>query len=272
MPNCLRGFGKKAYLSSSEVVWEGVILLARPKSRAKRAFASQLERCFGLLTDVHFRANLFISKIETKRRLTMPKKIVRVTYACGICSSEHEKREDAIECENRGLAMPEFKRHEVVELINFPPASTVVVSSGYRFALGSGIEGVVHTDGLEEGSPNPHLLPARYDVWLKTPGGPYKKELATFDREDLKRAAVKNSDPCPLCGSAECRKKLTSGSLLSLEDRFPFLRRIPVRVCSNCDVEFFTTEQSRYAKAIALERKSWLLADTRRLIRKREFQ
>ena len=202
----------------------------------------------------------------------MPKKKVTVTYLCQICLDEHKNRADALQCEERGVAIPEFKRHEVVELVGSSSNKYITVSSGFNFRIQDGTKGVVHDDGGNDDKIDPHLLPAYYEVWIQTSGGPYKRELATVARKYLRKVTINDGASCPLCASsAEMAKDICSPFLTIGSGLFLF-KNVPTHKCSNCCVEFFTTKQAKKVELLAKKRIKWPLADTHRLIRELEFR
>ena len=203
----------------------------------------------------------------------MPEKKVTVTYLCEICTEEHNDRESALECEKRGVAIPEFKRHEVVEFVGLSGDVIVTVSSGFRVNVQNGTKGVVHDAVVDnDKSFDPHRLLAYYEVWIRTVGGTYKKELAAISREDIRKVTVRDGALCPLCESSTGITKDVSGPVLNIGDRLPFLRNVPMRKCSDCDVEFFTTQQSKRVGLLIKKETRWPLANTQRLVREDQFQ
>lgn len=121
----------------------------------------------------------------------MSKKKVTITYLCKICLGEYKSRKGALGCEKQGIASPEFKRDEVVELVGIPTKEKIIFLSGravqYRKiegGLGKIIED--YYDDEEDGF-NPHFLPDFYLVCFETPGG---KEVAVIPRQNLRHAAV----------------------------------------------------------------------------------
>jgi DNA-directed RNA polymerase subunit RPC12/RpoP len=205
----------------------------------------------------------------------MPKKKVTVTYLCEICSEEHQSRISALLCEREGVAVPEFKRFEVAELFGFSDKEQKVVnvSSGARFKVGNGMKVVVHDDGGDRnGFPNPHLLPAYYEVWIQTIRGLYRKELASFSRENLRKVKIKDGTICPLCGSrAETAKEMCS-PVLTFGSEFSLLSNASIQKCLNCGGKFFTAQQLRVVEMFIKKNSKWPLANTRRLVEERRFQ
>jgi len=82
--------------------------------------------------------------IKKNEELAMPKRNIVITYTCDICHHEHTTEEKALACEARGLAVPEFKRYEVVKLVFPPPDSRdMIVSSGFRFNVKNGTKMII---------------------------------------------------------------------------------------------------------------------------------
>ncbi len=204
----------------------------------------------------------------------MPKKevVVTTTYSCNICFEKYQSLDAAFQCENKGVALPEFKEHEVVELINIPAGKEATVSSGHKTAIQNGMKAVVHSDDLEKY--NPHQLPAYYEVWIATPNGKYDREITGFSRENMKRTVVEDGSRCPLCSS---ETTLTKGISWMSGNGLPLslMRKVRMYECKKCNVEFFTDSQLRYLDLLTkrtMKRMKKKLANTKQLIKKREFQ
>lgn len=202
---------------------------------------------------------------------TMPEKKVAVTYLCEICLDEHDSEKDALVCEARGIAIPEFKRREVAELVNWPVGMNATTLSGYKVAVPSGTKVVVY-DQEADGTINPHLLPAYYEVWLRTPNGQYKRELTVVSRENLKKITIKDGSTCPLCLSKAEATKIGCDPFLALGSGLPLLKNLPAHKCTDCNTEFFTTDQSARAQTLMSKKAKWPLANTKRLILEHQFQ
>lgn len=199
----------------------------------------------------------------------MPIKKVTVTYLCKICLiREYESREGALSCEERGVAIPEFKRYEVVELFGLL-AAQATVSSGYKVKVRDGTRGVVCDEGGDKH--DPHRLPFYYEVWIQTIGGPYKKELALISRESLGKVTVKDGTICPLCSSSAKISKDVCSPFLTMGNGLPLLTNMPLQKCSHCNIEFFTTEQSERVELLVKKKTKWSLANTQRLIKEHLF-
>lgn len=206
----------------------------------------------------------------------MPKKkvVVTNTYSCNICFEEYQSLDDAVQCERRGIALPEFKEHEIVELINIPAGKKATVVSGHKTVIQNGMKAVIHSDNFKE-KHNPHQLPAYYEVWIATPNGKYNREVTGFSRENLKKAVVENGSQCPLCSlEATLTEKIHGGYLCSM-DGLPYIGKVLMYKCKNCNAEFFTDSQSRYVELATkrkMKRTKKKLANTKQLIKKKEFQ
>lgn len=206
----------------------------------------------------------------------MPKKevVVTTTYSCNICFEEYQSLDDAVQCEGRGVALPEFKEHEVVELINIPADKEATVASGHKTAIQNGMKAVVHSDDFEE-KHNPHQLPAYYEVWIATPNGKYDREITGFSRENLKKAVVEGGSRCPLCLTEAILTEGIMSRYLCLMDGLPHIGKVPMYECKKCNAEFFTDSQSRYVELATkreMKRMRKKLANTKQLIKKKEFQ
>ena len=203
----------------------------------------------------------------------MPKKKVTVTYLCEICSSEYGNKEGALECEKGGIAVPEFKRFEVAELVGFSDKEQnfVEASSGLKFEVRNGMKVVVQDCGGVSSSINPHLLPFYYEVWFY-PGSPFKKHLVSFSRENIRKIAIKNGTICPLCSRSAFTTDYIFGPVLTLGSGLPFLRNIPIQGCCYCEVKFFTTQQLKKVELFIKKNTKWPLANTRRLVEELRFQ
>lgn len=200
------------------------------------------------------------------------KKVVKTTYACGICDDEYDKPEDALECEKKGVAIPEFKQFEVVKIIDFKFGLLLKASSGFKTPFWTGIKAVVHNNPARSW-PNPHLLPYAYEIWISTLGGPYKKELISIPRKHLKRVRIRGGLICPLCESvASPANKTGFYNFFSFGSKLPHLINISMRRCQECNVEFFTDDQSLKVETTLRKKIKWPIANTRTLIRESAFQ
>lgn len=201
----------------------------------------------------------------------VPKKKITITYLCEICFSEHNGLEGALVCEQRGVFIPEFKRHEVVELVGLSADVQVRVSSGFEVRVQNGTKGIVHGEGLSHELSSPHQLPTYYEVWIQTSGGPYKREVAEFSRKNLKIITVKDGTFCPLCASGAKPAKEAHYTFLVLGKGFPLLKNVPMYKCSNCNAEFFTIEQSKKVELLIGKKIKWPVANTHRLLKEFQF-
>lgn len=201
----------------------------------------------------------------------MPKKKVTVTYLCEICSSEHKDRKGALDCEKRGIAIPEFHRYEVVKLANLPN-DMIKTFSGLLKINANDVSCIVHDDArCGDEDLNPHLLPLCYEIWIPTPDRSRKRELASVSRENLRKVTVKDKTSCPVCkGRAETIKDFYNQTFF-IEAELPFLN-IPMQKCLKCGERFFTTRQLGRVKLAIKKDNKWLWADIRRLIRNYQFQ
>jgi DNA-directed RNA polymerase subunit RPC12/RpoP len=203
----------------------------------------------------------------------MPKEKTVTTYLCEICGGEHQNKDNAIVCENRGIAVPEFKRYEVVELVGL--SSVVVVSSGLKLPIQPGTKAVVHDDGGDEETKiDPHLLPTFYEVWVKTPNGSHKSQIAVVRRENMKKTFLNDGSIfCPLCGHrTQSIKSVASPYLSIVSGGLPPLKDMPMERCINCNVEFFTSQQSERADLFIFNNTKWKLADTKLLVKEHQFR
>lgn len=196
----------------------------------------------------------------------MPKKKVTITYLCEICLSEFPYQESALVCEKRGVAIPDFKSNEVIELVGL---LQVTVFSGFKVKLQNGTKGIVNSGGCgrRDDYVEPHKLPAYYEVWIQTPGGPDKKEIVEILRENLRKVIVKDGAFCPLCASAAKPVKEVCHMFLTTKSELPLLKNVPMQKCSNCNAEFFTTEQSKKVELLVRKKIKWPVANTQRLLK-----
>lgn len=205
----------------------------------------------------------------------MPRKKVVITYICDICHHEHTTKENALACEARGLAIPEFKRHEVVRLAGLPNGSEEIhVSSGFQFNVRDGAMLVISDNGRDE-IPNPHMLPYSYDAWIQThgrPAGDHREIVGGIPRTYLRKASIRSGAVCPLCGSATQQVKQYLVGLLGLGDGFPPIKKVPMHECQRCKIEFFSDDQLKNAESKVRSRTKWPIADTHHLIRKDQFE
>lgn len=206
----------------------------------------------------------------------MPSKIVKITYSCGICNHEYAKRESAVECEMQGVALPEFKCFEVVEIIGVKYGESLNVSSGLEVPFQTGMKAIIH-DNAEESlrNLNPHFLPTNYDVWLSisTPLGSLRRELACHvHRKYLKRLRTRDGFTCPLCKSITVSTQEFGYTYLGLGTQLPMLKRVSAQKCKICNAKFFTDAQSLKTESIIKNRCRWSIANTQKLIQKDAFQ
>jgi len=205
----------------------------------------------------------------------MPKKNVIITYTCDICHHEHATKESALACEARGLAVPQFKHYEVVKLVFPAPASRdMTVSSGFQFSVKNGTKMII-TDNGRDDIPNPHMLPYNYDAWIQTsgrPDGDHREIIGGISRMFLRKVSIKNGSACPLCGSTTRQVKQYLTGLLCFGDGFPTIKNIPMHKCQKCGIRFFSDDQLRNAESKMRNKAKWSIADTRRLIKERQFE
>lgn len=205
----------------------------------------------------------------------MPKKKVTITYSCNICSDEFNNKESAIECENSGVALPEFIRGEVVELIHFPQnGQKIEVSSGYKILVKNETKGIIQFYWLsyKDKRYNPHELPCYYEIWFATPGGPYKAEISSINRKFLKKTVAKDDAKCPLCETKSNLIENMAYTPLGFDTYLPIIRKVLINRCSNCDSQFFTDNQLKNTKLTINKEMKWKLVDTAKLIKEGKFQ
>lgn len=201
------------------------------------------------------------------------KRVVKVTYACEICDHKYDTPQGALECERTGIAIPEFKRFEVVELINLRPGETLRMESGFEFPFQPGLKAVIHENANE--STNPHLLPSKYSLWFST-----LKERqfgSSVPREFLKKVRVKSWPTCPLCKSPTGPVQIeTPYDYLYYSPFLPSLRRVTARMCAKCNVKFFTDDQSKKVESLMKKelktKVKWPIADTKKLVKECAFE
>lgn len=208
----------------------------------------------------------------------MPTKKVKISYLCNICYEEYIESGNlvALECESRGVALPEFKTGQVVKLIGLPDeGADATVYSGHKVHVQNGHKAIVHWDDVNDRY-NPHLLPQYYEAWLATPGNPshYKRELARLSREHLAPTSVRNGLKCPLCSSdAHLSKNFMGRIYIGLGGTIlPFAKKMKAYQCVNCNAVFLTDEQSLRINEFVEKNIKWSLRDTKKLIREHEFQ
>ncbi|MBI2674322.1 MAG: hypothetical protein HYX22_01090 [Candidatus Yanofskybacteria bacterium] len=201
------------------------------------------------------------------------KKVVKTTYACEICDYEYDTAQRALECEEGGIAIPEFKQFEVVELVNLRPGEILRVESGFEFPFQPGLKAVIHDNATENA--NPHLLPQKYSLYFSTPRG--RQLGSSVPREFLKRVRVKSGLTCPLCKStAGPTQTKIAYDYLNYSPFLPFLSTVSAQKCTKCNVMFFTDAQSMKTESLLREKLRsngrWPMADTRKLVREAAFQ
>ena len=205
------------------------------------------------------------------------KKIVKSTYACEICSLEFDTSQDALECEKRGLALPEFKECEVVEFANLKGVVKAQTVSGFKIEIKNGTKAIIKDDAREDW-PNPHLLPLAYDVWVHTPNKTigdraiFREIASCVGRKNLKKVRIVSSNMCPFCNAVSVQNDWDkSYTYLGLGHKIPLLV-VEVQVCLHCNAKFFTTEQARKAEARIRMKVKWPIADTKKLIKEDAFE
>lgn len=203
----------------------------------------------------------------------MPKKTIITKYACDFCLTEYSSKEDALNCEKRGIAIPEFKLHQVAAIIQFGTRSFLRTVSGLEVEIRNGLNVVIAGEdrGDESEWVNPHLLPFYYDVWIPVPAI-HKREIARVSRDNLKKISVKDNARCPICGATVIVTKIKCGAYLEFGSGLPLMKNLPVCRCPVCKTEFFTSKQSGFAEAVMRKNTKKPLADTKLLVRNREFQ
>ena len=202
------------------------------------------------------------------------KKITKITYACEACNHEYDTPQEAWECESRGIAIPEFKQFEVVELVNLRPGETLRIESGFEFSFQPGLKAVVH-DNPSEGT-NPHLLPNNYSLYFSTPEGEGHHFGSSVPREYLKKVRVKSGLTCPLCKSTAGPVKQRIYDYLHYSPVLLFLKMVSAQTCTKCNVKFFTDAQSKKVELLMRKelkaKAKWPIADTKRLVKEYAFQ
>ena len=215
--------------------------------------------------------------IKKNEELAMPKRNIVITYTCDICHHEHTTEEKALACEARGLAVPEFKRYEVVKLVFPPPDSRdMIVSSGFRFNVKNGTKMIISDNArARDDIPNPHMLPDNYGAWIQTsghPDGDHREIIGGISRMFLGKVSIKNGSVCPLCGSVTHQIKEHLFGLLGFGDGFPTIKNIPMHKCRRCGIVFFSDDQLRNAEFRMRSKSKWPIVDTRRLIKEHQFE
>ena len=201
----------------------------------------------------------------------MPKREVRteIIWKCNLCHSEHSSKEAAQDCEKRGLALPEFKKWDLV----------LIKPKDSKEFLGE-----VVSYGPDEGFPDPHMLPGYYDVNVTyrdyNPGNhkplennSLRRHGITIPRDVMKPYIIKSGAICPMCESPSIRKEVQRVydpyCLLQLN----FLVNIELSRCGSCGLYFFNKTQSRVVtRKILSKLRGKKLADTKRLAREHEYQ
>lgn len=202
------------------------------------------------------------------------KKVVKTTYACGICNHEYDKPEGALECEKSGTAIPEFKQFEVIELVGIKPGELIQTVSGHKIPFRPGMKAVIH-DNAKGGWPDPHLLPKAYEVWVLKVSQSHKDKrelISGVEREYLKRAGTKRGLICPLCESATFPVQERSYDYFQFGSGLPLLENISARECKECDAKFFTDSQSLGVETTIRKRIKWPIANTEKLVREYQFE
>lgn len=204
----------------------------------------------------------------------MPKRQrkVAISWTCDVCHQEHETKEGAIACENKGLALPEFKKLDLV-----------------RIALKDGrvVIGQIVGYGPDEGHQDPHLLPGLYDVnityrdynprnYLPRDNNPLMMLGHPECPRDIMKLYIADGPACSICQSTDlqraieefyapyCCMPLAAGDCLD---------DVEVCRCGDCGLRFFNKEQSESVnQKIRAKLKGVKVADTKKLIKRGEVQ
>lgn len=180
----------------------------------------------------------------------MPRKIERVSWGCDLCGQEYTAEASAKECENRGVAIPEFKGFELVVATLSDGKKVIAQILGY---------------GPEDGVQNPHEVPDLYDISISerdyNPSGRRKngrhpctmRAWPYYPRTGIIRLhIVEVGANCPICDSPKIDQDMErhyspyqNGSLGSMASA-------PICRCGECGLRFFNRTQqesvNRWAK------------------------
>lgn len=199
----------------------------------------------------------------------MPKRVVHITWACKYCYQEHDAKAAALTCENSGLALPEFKRWDLV---------LVKLDSGKE------IIGEIVNYGPDEGFLNPHELPGYYDVnvaygdynphnYKPRDYNPFRRYSITVSRDKMKPYRIRSKSACPMCRSTVIKREVEELYSPYYFPQFGFMKNIELSRCGNCGLYFFNKKQNEVVTAkILVKLKGKKLADTKKLVREHRYQ
>ena len=190
----------------------------------------------------------------------MPKLEIVRYYRCKICDHRSGSRKSALECENRGLAIPEFFERQVVSA--FLADNQIVPAVIYEEYF------IDETD--------PHRLPNHYEIFVRDANAPTatKSMAVVVSRENIKPSSA-NEISCPLCPSHDL-------SIYTEKIFRPFcypcfyLKNVKLMKCNNCGVRFLSDNQKIGVEAqitvwLMRESKKHRIANTKKLIKNHEF-
>lgn len=190
----------------------------------------------------------------------MPRLEIVRYYRCKICNRRHGSKTGAVECENRGLAIPEFFERQAV------------------FALVSGdqtIPAVIYEEAFEDETA-PHRLPGYYEIFVRDANAPTETKSRTIEvhRENIKPMSV-NEMGCPFCRSRDL-SIYTEKAFRPFCQPWFYLKNVKMMKCSDCGMRFLSDNQKiRVEAQIAVwlkrESKKHRIADTKKLIKDHEF-
>lgn len=186
-------------------------------------------------------------------------------YECPICLRQYEDEIFTEACKNSGIAVPEYKRYEVIHIYNYKG-----VDSKMTPIVG---EVLNHLSFLS--LVNPHKLPFFYNIRTVWPS-----ESGVFPRDlILKRRPNVQKDYCPFCKLTDIKKVKEKKY-----EPYPFLSQcfdykleitnLEISQCNDCGKKFFSSKQSQLVdKKIntMFQAKHIKTADTKKLIRRNWF-
>lgn len=176
----------------------------------------------------------------------MPKRVVttEIHWQCKMCRHPYIKKEDAVSCEAQGLALPKFKRGDIVYVRDFADSNKIIV-------------GVIMSYGWTDDRtyPNSHRSDDCYDVnVLHRDHNPNNAILQSlFARVGLTVGCNKvwryplKRNVCPMCESTDITviQERTYTPHYFTMYKLAFLKNVEMSFCGNCRLSFLTKKQSQ---------------------------
>lgn len=189
----------------------------------------------------------------------MPRLEIVRYYRCVICDKRHDSKAGAVECENRGLAIPEFFEKQLV-------SATV----GDRT-----VAAVIFKEYFEDKT-DPHRLPNYYEIFVRNAEAlaATKSKMVVVHWKNIKPISA-NELNCPFC--------LSQNLSIDTEKIFnPFhypwfyLKNVKMMKCNDCGKRYLSDNQkirveAQIAAWLKGQSKKYRIADTKQLIKNNEF-